>query len=272
MKTIQKLLLAFLVGVIMFPSTAFSQNEDKSSDKEQIKPVYVSISTMEECKDANINFSEWVALEKEFYEKVTLKNDLIIGSGVYYSSISPNKSRVKIVTIYKNWEDVEKATLETDRLVQKGWPKEEARREFFKKQKSFYVCQQRDEIYMATPFTEEANVASEKPMVFYLKNNKKGEGADQFNEFYGKVNTKKPFVKGYFTHVNKWGAESNDAKEVFVYSSFKDVEEEYNENHKLISEHWPPNKDKTNEILKGYAESFNGNGEFVYTNIPELIK
>lgn len=272
MKTIQKLLLGMFVGVLLLPINAISQNEVKEYDKEEFKPVYLSITTMEKCKDADMDFSEWMALEKEFYEKVTLKNDLIIGSGVYYSSITPEKSRVKIVTIYKNWEDIEKATLETDKLVEKGWPKEEARRAFFKKQSSFFVCQQRDEIYMATPYADEVNLDSNKPLVFYLKGSKKGDGTTEFNEYYNKVNSKRAYVKGYFTHVNKWGTESNDAKEVFVYNSFKDVEDAFNENHKLISEHWPPSKDKANEILKGYAESFKGDGNLVYTNIPELIK
>ena len=270
MKTIKKLLLAVLVMVFITPTVSVGQNE---GNEDALKPVYLSITTMKKCKDSEMNLSEWMDLEKEYYEKITLKNDLIIGSGVYYQYVSPNDSQIKIVNIYNSWEDIEEATKKTDELVIEGWPEEDIRREFFKKQKSYYICDQSNEIYMTTPYESEIVLDSNKPQVFYLKDRKKGDGSDDFEKYYNQVTKRNVHVKGFYSHVNKWGeSSSRDAMEVFVYDNFKNVDPSFEENHKLISEHWPPNKKEANAMFKEYTELFSGKGNFVYTNVPGLSK
>ena len=109
------------------------------------KPVFITMTTLH--RNLNTDGKDWKATEQEYFDKVTSKNDLIIGSEILTHYYTENSSEVILVNVYKTWEDIEKAQTITDDLVKKAWPDEKARTAFFDKQNSYYIPIHSDEIY-----------------------------------------------------------------------------------------------------------------------------
>ena len=268
MKTIKNLLLGIFVLSIMFTSKLYSQE----AKTEEFKPVYMVVTTVHRSSDPNVDFSDWMKTEKEYFDKVTMKNDLILGYGVYFHYFTPDDSEVKLVTIYKNWEDINNAAEVTNKLIDEAWPNEEGRNSFFEKQSSYYTNHHSDEIYMTTRFSKPTKLDGDKPLIFYVKVNKRGSrGGSGWNEYFENVTMKNNYIKGYYTHVHRWGADSNDMIEAFAFESLGDIEKSFEEEGRLVNEHWS-DADKRKEFFKGYDKLFAGHGDYIYSNVPELVK
>ena len=267
MKTIKKLLLATLVLAFMFTTKTIAQEEEK----EAFKPVYITVTTAHRSSDPDVDYSDWLKIEQEYFDKVTMKNDLIIGSGYYFHYFTPDDSEVKLVSVYKTWEDIDKSSGVTTKLVKEGWPDEDERKAFFKKQGSYYSPMHSDEIYVSLPFQKDYTTESKEPMIYYVKVNQLGDGGKGFKEYFENVTQKNSYIKGYYTHRHRWGANSRDAVEVFALENFSDIEKMFDENSKLAKEHWP-GEDKRKEFFKEYSKMFSGHGDYILTNVPELAK
>jgi len=267
MKSIKNLLLGMFVLSILLTSKSYSQE----AEKEEFKPAYLVVTTVHRSSDPDVDFSDWKETEKEYFDKVTMKNDLILGYGVYMHYFTPDDSEIKLVTVYKNWEDINNASEVTNKLVEEGWPDEEARKAFFEKQNSYYSSHHSDEIYATTPFSKPTKLDGEKPLIFYVKVNKRGKGGSGFKEYYENVTMKNDYVKGYYTHMHRWGANSNEAIEAFAFESLGDIEKAFEEDRRLAEEHWP-DEEKRKEFFEGYSKLFAGHGDYIYSNVPELAK
>lgn len=268
MKTIKKLLLAMLMLAFMFTTKTIAQE----TEKEEFKPAYIVVTTVHRSSDPDVDSSDWMKTEKEYFDKVTMKNDLIMGSGVYFHYFTPDDSEIKMVTIYKNWEDIENAAEVTNKLIEEGWPNEGERDAFFDKQGSYYSNHHSDEIYATTRYSKQTKLDGDIPLIFYVKINKRGSGGGSgFKEYFENVTMKNEYIKGYYTHVHKWGADSNDAIEAFAFESLGDIEKSFEEEGRLVNEHWP-DEEKRKEFFEGYNKLFAGHGDYIYTNVPELVK
>lgn len=267
MKTIKKLLLITFVFTLMIMTQAIGQN----SNEEEYKPVYLTVTTGHWSEDPDVDGSDWLKTEKEYFDKVTKKNHLIIGSGYYTHYFTPDNSEILFVSVYASWEDIEKASEITAKLIEEGWPNEEKKEAFFKKQNSYYSPIHSDEIYVSTKYVKPLKSDSKEPLIYYVKKNELGEGGKGFEEYFENVTMKNTFVKGYYTHRHLWGANSQDALEVFVFEKFSDIENYFDENVKLESEHWP-DEAKRKEFFKEFNKLFTGHGDYIYQNVPELAK
>lgn len=265
MKLIKNLWLAGLVMMFVFSSNAFGQ------EQEEFKSMFMVVTTMHRSADPDVDFSDWMKTEKEYHDKVTMKNDLIGGSGVYFHYFSPDDSEVKFVTFYKTWNDIEAANEITSKLITEGWPDEEARTAFFDKQSSYYENKHSDEIYATTRYSVPLKEASDKPLIFYVKVNKRGAGGKGFNEYFENVTMKNQVHKGYWTHVHRYGADSEEMIEVFAFENLGDIEKSFDEDSKLIKEYWTDDEER-DAFFKDYGKIFAGHGDYIYTNVPELVK
>ncbi len=266
MKTIEKLLLGILLLIFIQPSDVIAQ------EKEPFKPVYLTVTTAHRSSDANVDFTDWLKTEQEYFDKVTSKNELIIGAGYYFHYFTADDSEVKIVNVYKTWNDINEAGDIDNKLIMEGWPNEDERKAYFKKRSSYYSPVHSDEIYQSFPSTKELKTESKKPLIYYVKSNNRGNGdGSGFKEHFENVTMKNSFIKGYYTHGHMWGANSLEANEVFVLDSFGDIEKMFDENSKLIMAHWP-DEAKRNEFFKGFSKIFSGHGDYIYQNVPELAK
>jgi hypothetical protein len=85
-----------------------------------------------------VNFDDWKVTEKEYFDKVNKKNDLILSSGYFMHYFTPDNSEIVMVNVYKNWKDIEMANVKSSELVKSAWPYETARNAFFGKQAKYY--------------------------------------------------------------------------------------------------------------------------------------
>jgi hypothetical protein len=267
MKTNQKLLLGMLLFAFLLPMSAIAQE----TESEAFKSVYLTVTKGHWSEDLNVDFSDWLKTEQEYFEKVTKKNDLIISSGFYTHYFTPDNSEILFVSVYESWEDIEKSNEVTSKLIQEGWPNEEERATFFEKQSSYYSNKHSDEIYSSLRFTKELKTDSKEPLIYYVKSNETGTGGTGYNEYFENVTMKNQYIKGFYTHRHLWGANAQEANEVFVVESLCDIENMFNENQKLVEAHWP-DVEKRKAFFAEYNKVFSGHGDYIYQNVPELAK
>jgi hypothetical protein len=267
MKKFNNLLMGLLVCAFM-STTTFAQEEKA---EEEYKPVYISVSTLHWSADSDVDLSDWAETEQEYFDKVTSKNDLIIGSGFYTHYFTPDNSEVLSVSVYKSWEDMEKASEVNNKLVEAGWPDEEARKAFFEKQSSYYAAKHSDEIYTSFNLGKDVKTDSTEPLLYYVRKNTAGSGGKGYKEFFDNVTMKNKYIKGFFIHGHRYGADARDRMEVGVYDNLADIEKAFDETERLVNAHWP-DEDARKAFFKDYNKIFSGHGDYIYTNVPKLSK
>lgn len=244
------------------------------SAQEQPQPVYITITTM--YRNLDTDQTDWRKTEQEYYDKVTSKNQLIIGTEILNHYYTANSSEVLHVTVYKNWEDIEKSGDITDELISKAWPDEKARKAFFDKQSGYYTKRHSDEIYTSQPAVgeKELKTDSKKPMIVYIRRsqlsmNGQGKGMKEYNE---KVTMKNPYVKGYYPYRHAWGSDSRDFMEAFLFDSFSDIEKSSDKDDELTKAAWPKEADRK-AFFDEMDKAFTGlHGDYIYRNEPTMSK
>ncbi|MGA8852898.1 MAG: hypothetical protein WB492_01845 [Christiangramia sp.] len=273
MKTISKLLVfAFMLSLY---GVALSQEETEQSQEQSYEPVYITMTTTHWNDDPDTDFSDWLDTEKEYFNKVTSKNDLILSSGVYTHYFTADNSEVVLVNVYKTWADIEKANEENQKLIEEGWPSEDERQAFFDKQQSYYGGDHSDEIYQSTQYSIPESDTDE-PRIYYVRTSElamNGEGSpENFKEYFEKVTKKSKKLKGYYTHRHLWGANSREFNEVFVFDSLGEIEEFFDEENEIAASTWQDEGER-DAFMKEMGKIFNGrHGDYVYRSVPGLMK
>lgn len=270
MKTIAKLLVLALFVSLSGNAIAQEQND------QPYEPVYITMTTTHWTDNPDADFSDWLETEKEYFDKVTSKNDLILSSGVYTHYFTPDNSEVVLVNVYKTWADIEKANEINQELIEKGWPNEDARAAFFEKQASYYAPDHNDEIYQSMNYMIPETGDTSKSRIFYVRSSDlamNGEGSpEKFREYYEKVTKKSKKLKGYYTHRHLWGSNSREMSEVFVFDSLGEIEEFFDEEGKIAESVWKDEGERT-AFMEEMGKIFTGkHADYVYRNVPELMK
>lgn len=266
MKTNKILVLGMLIFTFLLNTEARAQDEQK--------PVYITVTTMHRNLDSDRK--DWQKTEQEYFDKVTSKNDLIIGAEILTHYYTANSSEVLFVFVYRTWEDIEKSNDVSNELIKKGWTDEKASKAFFDKQRSYYTTLHSDEIYTSQPMFggKELKTDSKEPLIVYVRKsqlsmNGQGKGLKEFNE---KVTMKNPYIKAYYPHRHAWGADSRDFLEAFLFDSMGDLEKSADKNNELIKATWPKEADRKaffDEMSKAYTGL---HGDYIYHNEPTMKK
>lgn len=242
--------------------------------QEKEKPVFITMTTLHRSLD--VKAKDWKAAEQEYFDKVTSKNPLIIGSELLTHYYTDDNTEVVSVNVYKTWEDIEKAGAINDDLIKKGWPDEKARKAFFEKYDAFYTTVHSDEIYQSITSVGELPYKNEtkKPMIVYIRKSQltmkgNGKNAKEFNE---KITFKDPYIKAYYPFRHSWGSNSTDFMEAFFYDSLSDLEKSSEKIDELIKTTWPNEKD-ADTFFDELEKSFTGkHSDYIYRNVPSLSK
>ena len=133
MKITYKLLAGLLTFLVLQTNIAFSQD---SKEEAQQPPVVVVTKVHQNYDYTEGTMKDWFALEKEYFDKVTSKNEYIIWSNVLLHMFTDDASEVLFVRASKDWCDIEKASERDNELSKEAWPDQEQRSEFFSKQPS----------------------------------------------------------------------------------------------------------------------------------------
>jgi tetrahydromethanopterin S-methyltransferase subunit B len=238
------------------------------------KPVFITMTTLH--RNLNTDGKDWKATEQEYFDKVTSKNDLIIGSEILTHYYTENSSEVILVSVYKTWEDIDKAEAITEDLIKKVWPDEKARTAFFEKRASYYMPMHSDEIYSSieTIGQKEFKTTTKEPMIVYIRRSQmsmtgKGKGMKEYNE---KVTMKDPFIKAYYPFRHAWGSDSRDFMEAYFYDSFSDIEKSNLKQDELVKAAWPKEAD-SKAFFDELKLAFTGiHGDYIYHNLPVASK
>lgn len=238
------------------------------------KPVFITMTTLH--RNLDTDGKDWKATEQEYFDKITSKNDLIIGSEILTHYYTGNSTEVILVNVYKTWEDIEKAQAINDDLAKKAWPDEKARTAFFDKHRSYYVPMHSDEIYASieTIGMKEFKASSKEPMIVYIRKSQmsmtgKGKGMKEYNE---KITLKDPYIQGYYPFRHAWGSDSRDFMEAVFYNSFGDIEKSNQKQDELEKAAWPKEAD-SKAFFDELKLAFTGvHGDFIYHNLPSASK
>lgn len=224
--------------------------------------------------------TEWRAVEKEYLDKVTKKNPFVIGQEVLLHSFTEDNTEILVVTIYENWDAIEKAGEKEDELVKAAWPDEKARKAFFDKRNLYYDGHHSDEIYSTMPGAKLRKGSFDKDMIFYLrvshfafpKDGTNKEFAELEKQFFDAVTSKNDLVKAYYPSRHAWGADNTQFNEVYVVDSLADLENALNKNRDLFKAAWGDEAKR-----KAYNDKsdkyFNGkHSDYIYKSVHELTK
>jgi hypothetical protein len=116
-------------------------------------PKFLSVTTVHwNLNIQNFSMDEWKTVEKEYFDKVTSRNQYILTSLFLMHYFTEDNTEIKIVNGYRAWEDIEKAEESSSELSREAWPDKAGRDAFFKKQSAYYTNMHSDEIYSNLPF------------------------------------------------------------------------------------------------------------------------
>ena len=243
-----------------------------SNAQEEPKPVFITVTTLHRNLDSD--GKDWKKTEQEYFDKVTSKNDLIIGSEILNHYYTANSTEILHVSVFKTWEDIEKSNAITDELIMKAWPDEKERNAFFEKYNSYYSTMHSDEIYNSVLTAKEFKPTSKEPMIVYIRKSQmsmsgNGKGLKEFNE---KITMNNPYIKGYYPHRHAWGADSRDFLEAFYYDSLADLKKSFDKDNELIKAAWPKEEERK-VFFDNLDKIFTGiHGDYIYHNMPTLSK
>lgn len=271
MKTKNRFLLAITSVLLLINVTIFAQEEKKAQ--------YYTVTTMHFNLD-NDSDADWKAVEKEYMDKVTMKNDYVMNAGYYTHLYTANSTDVKYVQVYSSWEDIDKAGQRNSELEKEAWPDETARKAFLKKQGDFYQQVHSDEIYTILPGGKSSSDPVGEDWILYVRtqhmaypeNAPEGELGKLRTEYLENVIYKNDLIKGYYPHRHFWGHDSSEFIEAFFLESMDDLAKMNDKNGELYQAHFKDEdarKDFWNKISKYYTGV---HGDEIYSIVSDLRK
>lgn len=272
MKKMKAIFLVVVFGTLLMSNYSFAQDE---------KSNLVTVTKLHWNMD-NKNFSneEWKAVEKEYLEKVVKKNPFILGQEVLMHSFTEDNSELLLVTIYENWDAIEKANAKDEELIKAAWPDEKARKTFFEKKGQYYARNHSDEILATMPGAKIPKANFDKDMIFYLrvshfaypKEGNDKEFAELEKQYFDAVTNKNDLVKAYYPSRHAWGADNTQFNEVYVVESLADLDSALNRNRDLYKAAWS-DETKRKAFDEKSGKYFTGrHSDYIYKSVHELSK
>ena len=273
MKTTNQLLSVIVIMLLLFTSSIFAQDETG--------PQYITVTTMHWNMDNDdFDMDEWKATEKEYVEKVTKKNELIVGASFYVHLYSADNTELIYVQSYANWEDIDKSGARDAELSREAWPDSLARRAYFQKRNNYYSDLHSDEIYATMSGAKPLDASNTEDKVCYVRRSHfafpdDGTGKE-FTELRKQVLDnvihKNEYIKAYYPNAHAWGVDRTEYVEAFFVDSLADLAKMNARSGELFNEFLPDE-----EARKAFGEK-NGkyytgvHGDSIYTFIAELSK
>jgi beta-galactosidase beta subunit len=243
--------------------------------------IYITVTTVYfDMDNEDGSEEEWIALEKEFHEKVTMKNDLILKTVFLNHYFTADNSEAKLVRTFKNWADIEAFGEKNSELIEAAWPDSLAREAFLKKRDAYYMPKHSDEILVSMDGAKFMSETPTESMIYLIQIRRfdyPDDGSTEdfkslMKEYNDAVIQANPFIKAYFPERHRWGADSRDFVNVFVLSSFDDIEKMFDKNTELINANWP-DEEKRKAYFKKSGRYFTGHhADYIFASVPELNK
>jgi hypothetical protein len=272
MKTTNRILFAIAIMLLCF-NTSIAQEAQPS-------PQYYTVTTMHWDMDYDGD-DDWMAIEKEYFDKVVMKNEYILGSSYYGHRYTADNSELLYVNVYADWAAIDNATKRNAELAKQAWPDKAARDAFFKKRDAFTTAYHSDEIYAVLPGTKHNPEASGESRILYYQTKHfafPSDGTDEefeklHLEYVNNVINKNEIIVGYYPHAHAWGSDKREFKEAYLLNSMADLETMATRNQELMTEYWKDKDDARKAYWKANMKYTTGfHGDAIYAEIPELSK
>ena len=269
MKTNNRLSIVIFTMLMFISTTIFAQDEAK-------RPMYVVATTMHWNMDyEDFDMDEWKAVEKEYMDKVTKKNDLVMDASFYMHRFTADNTELMYVQTYASWDDIDKAADKNAELAKAAWPDETSRNAYFEKRNAYYAPEHSDEIYATMAGAKVITEAPTKDMILYLRkshfafpkdgNNKEFDVGRK--EYVENVFHKNDLIKGYYPNAHAWGTDRTEFVEAFMIESMDDLDDMLKKNGELFSAHWSDEAARK-EYGKKMGKYFTGvHGDYLYTMV-----
>lgn len=275
MKRIKPLIILFTIVFCLSASIIYAQEE------EQKKPEYIVVTQLHWNMDQeDFSMDEWKATEKEYLDKVIMKNDHIVGSSFFVHQFTGDNTEILYVQVYNSWNDIDLASKRNAELAKEAWPDKEARNAFFDKQTAYYSRHHSDEIYAimngAVPLAE----MPKEDLTLYLRKSyfaaPEDGSMEEWKEVRGvfreKMVLKNEYIKGYYPSQHAYGAEASQFNEAFYVSSVADLDKMLDRQSELFKEAFP-DENKRKEMGQKMGKYFTGvHRDYIYTYVAGLSK
>lgn len=263
-----------MVLLLCFSTINFAQEAQKA-------PQYIAVTTMHWNMDKeDFKMSEWKAAEKEYLEKVTKKNEYIMGASMYLHNMTADNTELISVQTFASWEDIGKFGKRNAELEKEAWPDEAKRKAFLKNLDSYYANKHSDEIYAPISGAKFMTAKPTKDMVLYLRKSHFAFPEDgtmeEFDKLRKEVNDagvqKNEYIKAYYPHVHAWGSDKTEFIEAHYLDSLSDLDKMFDRSDELMKAAFPDTEaNKTKR--KAWGKYFTGvHGDYLYTYIYDLSK
>jgi hypothetical protein len=270
----QNYIFAVLLGLFLFAMPGVS-----AQDQSQAGPTYVTVSTIHWNLDyEDFDMDTWKAVEKEYFDKVTLKNELVLGSGIYVHHFTPDNTELLSVNVYGSWDDIDKASERNEELAKEAWPDMSDRKAYFSKRDAYYADEHSDEIYVSMPNAKATNIADAK-ILFVRRSHfafPEDGSAEEFNalhkDYVDNVMLKNDYILGYYPHAHAWGSDRTEFAEAYFFNSMADLENMFDKNTELYNAYWPDEAARKARAEKAGKYFTGKHGDYIYDVIGELIK
>lgn len=264
--------LVALFGLLLLGNKSFAQDE---------KSYLVTVTKLHwNMNLKNFSMDEWIKTEKEYLDKVTKKNPLIVGQEVLLHNFTADNTEILLVTTYAKWEDIEKSGDKDEELIKAAWPDEKARKAYFEKRNQYYAHNHSDEIYATIPGGKIPKSNFDKDMIYYVRVShftypKEGtdkEYKDLTKQYFDAVINKNDLIKAYYPNRHAWGADNTQFTEVFLVDSLADLDAALNKNRDLFKTAWP-DETKRKEFNEKLGKYYDGtHADYIYKSVHELVK
>ena len=269
MKTIKNLMLVFVCAIA---HVTVAQPAD---------PMVLLVTKMHWKNEMNASMREdYMKIEKEFFDKVILKNEHVLAANVLGHYFSDDNTEVVFVQLFKNWNAMKLSDARTTALIETAWPDVTARRSFMDKRRSFFESHHSDEIYSVNQNVKELLTEPSKPLVYYVRISERNYPKDGTNtdfaaisgQYFDAVTKKNENIKAYYSYSHLYGAKSTDFVEVFVVENLAAIESMFDRDDALYKENWK-DAEKQKEFDAGYNKYFTGkHADYLYMSVPGLRK
>lgn len=268
---------ATIVLILLFlsPATILAQDEVPKA------PAFITVTTNHWNMDKeDFKLSEWKVAEKEYFEKVTMKNEYIMGASMYLHNMTADNTEFLGVQTFASWEDIGKFGKRSEELEKEAWPDETERKAFLKNLNSYYANEHSDEIYAPIPGAKFMVEKATKDMLTYVRKSHFAFLEDGTNEEFKELrmegNTaivqKNEHVKAYYPSVHAWGSDKTEYIEAFFLDSMADLDKMFDRSDELMEEAFPDTEENKAKKEKWKSYFTGVHGDYLYTYLHELSK
>lgn len=264
----------FLVCCFCLSLSVFAQDE-------QERPEFIVVTTMHWNMDQeDYDYDEWKAVEKEYLDKVVMKNEHISGASFFMHRFTEDNSELLYVQVFNSWNDIHDAADRNGELAKDAWPDDDDRKAFFEKRLNYYSPQHSDEIYATMDGAKVLAEMPDKDMLLYLQirhfaypeDGTYDEWEKLNNEYLEKVVHKNEYIKGYYPSQHYYGADRTEFLEAFYVEDLADLDKMLKRLNELPAEAWP-DKAAREEMGEKMSKYYTGiHSDFIYTYVSGLSK